>query len=78
MSDMAAYWKSKYDSLASRVASLADQAEMERNRDIIEDECWSASDTFFISNHMEVVDNEEYAKENWGPGKYFKVKRVKR
>jgi len=43
----------------------------------IPDVCESASKEFFISNDMHVVDNERYAKENWGEGKYFRVVRAR-
>jgi hypothetical protein len=71
-------WKIRYENLKAAIQEIHELAnqfrQFERN---IPNEPWSLSDEFFISNDLEVVDNEEYALQNWGEGKYFKVVKSK-
>lgn len=65
-------YKRLYDELKQRVATLADDLEFDGVDKDMDDEPWSTSRIMFVSNHMEVVDNEEYALKHWGKGKYRK------
>lgn len=68
------YWKAKYDALRAALQELHESENLFRDSsDEMPDECISVSDEFFISNAMEVVDNEKFALEHWGEGNYFRV-----
>lgn len=73
---MTTHWKEKYDNLCAAIQEIHETANvfMEGNKNI-PDEPISDSKEFFVSNVLGCVDNEEYAIENWGEGKYFKVKK---
>ena len=70
-------WKKRYDSLASELQALHEKVNGFKTFFEVPNEPISTSDTFFISNDLEVCDNEEAALDHWGPGKYFKVVKVK-
>lgn len=67
------FWKLKYDRLQSKIQELHEEGQWVREEQPAE--CISESEEFYISNSMEVVDNEEYALRNWGEGFYFKVRK---
>ncbi len=63
-------WRGRYERLVILLQDIADDSRFDE--ETIEDFPISASEEFFISNDLQVVDNEEYAKSHWGPGKYRK------
>lgn len=64
-------WKHRFDRLTGELRDLAESVERApRRREDIPTEFWTSSDELFISNDMEIADNEEYALKHWGPGKY--------
>ena len=74
MSDI---WKRRFDKLKMAIEDLSESANLTNDfQKDIPDEPYSESKEYFISNDLEVVDNERYALEHWGKGKYFKAVRV--
>jgi hypothetical protein len=69
-------WRQKYERLVEELSTLGEHVEMEHRQRVVDSEPWSASDVYYISNDMQVVDNEEYAKKHWGDGRYFEVKKT--
>lgn len=71
------YWKEKYDALCGAIQEIHETVNVFKTGPKgLPDECDSTSDEFFVSNVLEIVDNEEYAKKHWGKGKYFRVVRA--
>lgn len=65
-------WKKRFDALKNAIGSLDDSIQDEIEKPVPK-ECWSAASEFFISNDLQICDNEKYAKDHWGKGKYFRV-----
>lgn len=67
--DQNSLWKSRYDDLYAKVVVLAD--EIERTTEtVISEHPISASEEVFISHDWHICDNEQYALDHWGEGKY--------
>jgi hypothetical protein len=65
-------WQRRYQELVMELECLSDTIRLKRRFEVSVEPC-SASKEFFISNDMDCVDNETYALEYWGPGKYRRV-----
>ena len=74
------YWKKKYEYLCATIQMMHERAERLKALDDknFPQICISASKVFWISNDLEVFDNEESAKEYAGKNNYFKVKKTNR
>ncbi len=69
-----ALWQKRYLALQGKIQCLYEEGvQFDPQDEDVPEECYSASDEFFISNDMHVVDNEEYALKHWGKGRYFRV-----
>ncbi len=69
-------WQRRYFRLQGEIQNLYEtrvQFKRFEKREKIPNECFSASQEFFISNDLYVVDNEAYALKHWGEGRYFRV-----
>lgn len=69
-------WREKYQRLVEELATLAEDVEKRHSDREVPTECWSDAKEFYVSNDLEIVDNEDYARNHWGKGRYFKVRRV--
>lgn len=63
-------WKQRYEELTLSIRDLIEDTRLDF--DEVPVEPISVSDYFYISNDWQICDNEEYAIEHWGPGKYAK------
>lgn len=71
-------WKERFYWLSMKIHDAAEEVAFNRAWEKFppEEKCESTSDTFYISNDLDyVVDNESKARELWGD-RYIKVMRV--
>jgi|WetSurSiteA1Bulk_404760.scaffolds.fasta_scaffold568032_1 hypothetical protein len=70
------YWKNKYDNLRLSLINLAEGEHTKIDDAPIPDEPISSSDVLYISNDWQVTDNEKFAKDVFGWGKYMVFKKT--
>ncbi len=61
-------WQQRYMKLIFNIEDAVDGAKSDLDEQ--PDEPQSASDEMFVSNDLQVCDNEQYAQDHWGEGKY--------